>query len=469
MLNDMGTLFPLFDHAFAPMTPVEQLQLTPMLIFAVLEFCLATAYLALWRAAPDFRVFRKMGLFLAFICVEELWEYFGGGASAWVLRDIAMLLLIPTAAEAMQISIPRWKWFIFPACLLVIVGAAFSSSVLARDWPIFLSQPALAILIWIRFRRGSSQNRTVAYAFLALFLARMTLAATFHKLTGFPGYFTIGGWHWLLTAIVLTLLGAVTLAIFVLDLVRDRHEKVRLATELEAARSMQNVLIPEEVTAIPGYALTSAYRPALEVGGDFFQVIPLKDGQTLIVLGDVSGKGLKAAMAVSFIVGALHTLADQSSNPAALLAGLDHRLQGRLQGGFATAIALRIEPEGHCSIASAGHPSPFVNGSELVLPGALPLGLGLSAVFEEEPLVLNNGDCLALYTDGLLEARSPSGELYSFDRLKTLFATKPTAEQSMEAAVAFGQDDDITVLTLTRLAHGEQSANLISAPSLTPA
>jgi serine phosphatase RsbU (regulator of sigma subunit) len=198
------------------------------------------------------------------------------------------------------------------------------------------------------------------------------------------------------------------------------------------------------------------------VGGDFFQVIPLGDeesggGSTLVVLGDVSGKGLRAAMAVSLIVGVVRTLAESTSSPAEILTGLNRRLSGRLQGGFATAIALRLDRDGSCTLACAGHPAPFVNDQEMTFPGALPLGLTPTAVFEETKLKLSERDQLALYTDGLLEARSQSGELYSFARLKTLFATNPTAEQAAQAAVNFGQDDDITVLTLTRHA-GEIAA-----------
>jgi serine phosphatase RsbU (regulator of sigma subunit) len=103
-------------------------------------------------------------------------------------------------------------------------------------------------------------------------------------------------------------------------------------------------------------------------------------------------------------------------------------------------------------VASAGHLSPFWNERELNLPGAFPLGLVSAIAYEETTLQLSCSDHLAVYTDGLLEARSDSGELYGFDRLNALFATKPTAEQATEAAVAFGQDDDITVLILTRQA-----------------
>jgi serine phosphatase RsbU (regulator of sigma subunit) len=229
---------------------------------------------------------------------------------------------------------------------------------------------------------------------------------------------------------------------------------------------LQQVLVPEALPSLPGFAITSAYRPAQEVGGDFFQIIPLEGGSTLVILGDVSGKGLKAAMAVSLIVGAARMVAEFTSSPAEILAGLNRRLDGRLQGGFATCIAMRLDPDGNCTIASAGHPAPFLNKRELLLPGALPLGLTPDSHYEETTVRLATGDHFALYTDGLLEARSLSGELYGFERLETLLSTQPNAAQATLAAVNFGQDDDITVLTLTRLATGEESTALHMASSL---
>ena len=140
-----------------------------------------------------------------------------------------------------------------------------------------------------------------------------------------------------------------------------------------------------------------------------------------------------------------------------------------MQGGFTTCIALRIDGDGECILASAGHPAPFLNGREIDLPGALPLGLVAEATFEETSFRPNESDHLILFTDGLLEARSAAGDLYGFHRLETLFATKPSAAEATEAAVTFGQDDDITVLALTRLvAQGESSA-LKNSPALTPA
>ncbi|HTB95781.1 MAG TPA: PP2C family protein-serine/threonine phosphatase [Terracidiphilus sp.] len=253
----------------------------------------------------------------------------------------------------------------------------------------------------------------------------------------------------------------------------ERRRRNAIEQEMKNAREVQQILIPEAIPQIPGFAFTSAYRPAQEVGGDFFQIIPLgasKDEQacTVIVLGDVSGKGLKAAMAVSLIVGAVRMLVETTSSPALILAALNRRLHGRMAGGFATAIALRIDEGGHCLVASAGHPAPILNGDELGLPGALPLGLDVSSTYEETSLWLRAGDRLSLYTDGLLEARAASGELYGFGRIKTLFSDGPTAEEASDAAVAFGQDDDITVLTLTRLAGQEVSAAEVRSTGLKP-
>ena len=245
--------------------------------------------------------------------------------------------------------------------------------------------------------------------------------------------------------------------------VESRRRQSALEQEFHNARELQQVLVPENLPTLAGFSLTSAYRPAQEVGGDFFQIIPLDKASTLIVLGDVSGKGLKAAMAVSLIVGAVRMAAEATSSPAEILAALNRRLVGRLQGGFATAIALRLDSNGACTLATAGHPAPFLNDTELDFPGSLPLGLEAAATFEEMRFELSELDQLALYTDGLLEARSHNGELYSFDRLKTLFSSRPTAEQAAQAAVNFGQDDDITVLTLTRLKAGEEPKVLHSA------
>jgi hypothetical protein len=247
------------------------------------------------------------------------------------------------------------------------------------------------------------------------------------------------------------------------------HRQGSMEQELKSARELQHVLIPRKLPELQGFAVTSAYRPAQEVGGDFFQIIPLEGanaGSTIIVLGDVSGKGLKAAMAVSFIVGTVGTLAKFTSSPSKLLGELNQRLFGRLDGGFTTCVALRIDTDGHCTVASAGHPAPFLNRSELEMEGSLPLGVITGVVYPETRLDLREGDHIVMYTDGLLEARNAKGELFSFERLNALFSTRPGAAAASGVAVQFGQDDDITVLTVTRLAVGVKPTTRLVAPEM---
>src|SRR5262249_16852525 len=163
-------------------------------------------------------------------------------------------------------------------------------------------------------------------------------------------------------------------------------------------REIQQVLIPEALPSLEGFSITSAYAPAQEVGGDFFQILPNADGATIVALGDVSGKGLKAAMNVSMIVGVMRSEAIATSGPAEVLRVLNHWLVGGMQGGFATAVVFRLDPDGGVTCANAGHLPPILNGREFHLDPALPLGLAAGVAYRETTLHLNRGDQLAFYT-----------------------------------------------------------------------
>lgn len=239
-----------------------------------------------------------------------------------------------------------------------------------------------------------------------------------------------------------------------------------LEREMQSAREIQRVLIPEKLPSLDGFAVTSAYQPALEVGGDFFQIIREEAGSTIVALGDVSGKGLKAAMNVSLIVGVIRSLAETQVTPLRMLEKLNHCLCGRLQGGFVTALILRLNRDGQVTIANAGHLPPILNQEELEIEGSLPLGVLPSATYHEDCVMLHPGDQLSLYTDGLLEARNASGELYGFERVHRLFASGPSAKEATDAAIAFGQEDDITVLTITRLDPWERPTTSLATPDL---
>jgi hypothetical protein len=240
--------------------------------------------------------------------------------------------------------------------------------------------------------------------------------------------------------------------------VRDHEKQTEIENELKSAREVQRVMIPEAIPEVPGYAIQGAYHPAREVGGDFFQIISPDSGPTLIILGDVSGKGLKAAMNVALIIGTVRTLAEFESTPKDILAGLNRRLVGRMQGGFTTALLLKLDRFGYCTLANAGHLPPFLNGNELALQESLPLGIDAEVVFAEHDFMLRKGDRLTLYTDGVPEARCKKGELYGFDRTRILLSNTFSAESVAQAARDFGQEDDITVLTIEPLPVDESSA-----------
>lgn len=228
------------------------------------------------------------------------------------------------------------------------------------------------------------------------------------------------------------------------------------------------MLIPAEMPSIPGLTVSSVYKPAAEVGGDFFQVIPPAsddpEAGTLIIVGDVSGKGLKAAMTVSLIVGTVRTLAESTQSPAAILSGLNRRLLGRIQQGFATCLIMHIDSNGNCILANAGHLSPYRDEKEWEVPASLPLGLSPLAEYEEVRVHLKETETLTFLTDGVLEARNQKGELYGFERLAGLMRGRPTVEQVAEAAFSFGQEDDITVLSVTRVPTREPRLSTTQHP-----
>ena len=229
-------------------------------------------------------------------------------------------------------------------------------------------------------------------------------------------------------------------------------EKVSLQSEMAAAREVQRIMVPEELPQVSGYAIESVYHPAADVGGDFFQVIPLPSGRTLIVIGDVSGKGLRAAMIVSMIVGMLATVTGFTEEPAEILADLNRRLSGRIHDGFVTCLAVRLEEEGKCTLANAGHLAPYINGTESLSAGSLPLGLTGAATYDQVGLSMKIGDIAVLLTDGIPEAQNQQTGLLGFARIESLLHDGASVNSLAKTALEHGQTDDITVISITRQA-----------------
>jgi hypothetical protein len=244
-------------------------------------------------------------------------------------------------------------------------------------------------------------------------------------------------------------------AVILFRFIRISEIEQRSTAEIAAARSVQALLIPTQLPSNKNFMLESAYLPVNGVGGDFFQVLPLKDDSLLIVVGDVSGKGLQAAMNSSTLVGALRN--ELSHDPGTVLDHLNHVLLGAVSSPgavpeldaapcFATCLCARIYPDGTLTVANAGHLSPYRDGRELELPPGLPLGVIADSHYEQATFLLNRGDRLVFLSDGVVEATNAEGELFGFERTQQV--SNEPARYIAQTAQRFGQTDDITVVSL---------------------
>jgi sigma-B regulation protein RsbU (phosphoserine phosphatase) len=325
--------------------------------------------------------------------------------------------------------------------------------------------PPLLILHW---RRG---NREAGILLIPLLLGTLQrdLSGMTEIMLLIPGMYNLGvkiqyvirlidlGPIQIWLAPVMSILSSLAMGLIILLRTnRLSRQGALLEGELAAAREVQQVLVPEEIETIPGFRVESAYLPAQQVGGDFFQILATGEGGLLVVVGDVAGKGLPAAMLVSVLVGAIRATAEFTQEPAELLGSLNERLIGRTKGGFSTTLVAHISGGGRLTMANAGHLPPYLDGRELELPGALPLGIMRGVTYETTRFFLAQGSRLTFYSDGVVEAQNPKGELFGFDRAKAI-ATEPAAAIA-EAAKRFGQSDDITVVTIERLVTVEDTA-----------
>jgi hypothetical protein len=367
-----------------------------------------------------------------------------------------------------------WPVALLAASILIMLGPPLYGRVVplsfARPWLglVYISFSWLISLLMIAVAvLGIRKNRVEGLLALAAmlmvgilspFLSILHVPVIYHP---FGTYIPFGQLGTIVSLVMITVL-------LLRRFFQGRREREKLRQEMEQARTVQSVLVPQEVPTVPGFRIQAVYEPAGEVGGDFFQILPLENGGVLAVIGDVSGKGMPAAMTVSLLVGTVRTLAHFIQSPSKILAAMNERMLARSQGGFTTCLVLRAESDGTLTVANAGHIAPYLDGRELELENGLPLGLAAGAVYAESRFTLATHKQLMLITDGVAEARSKGGELFGFDRT-TAISTEP-AEKVVRTAQAFGQDDDITVVTLSRMDEGDthvsQEAVSVLSPSL---
>jgi len=242
--------------------------------------------------------------------------------------------------------------------------------------------------------------------------------------------------------------------------------------ELRVARSIQQALLPllpQSLPQLEGWQITPYYQPAREVGGDFYDFFELGDGRLGVVEGDATGKGMPAALVASAACSMLRAVAQAlgSSSPGEVLRQVNEALLARIpQNMFVTCFYAILEPNSaSLSYANAGHDLPYLHRRsgqvEELMARGMPLGLMPGMGYEEKETILEAGEAALFYTDGLVEAHDPKGEMFGFPRLRALIA-EHGEERSLGVLLledlysfvgeGWEQEDDITLLTLRRSA-----------------
>ena len=246
---------------------------------------------------------------------------------------------------------------------------------------------------------------------------------------------------------------------------QERIERERIEQELRVARRIQQASLPEEVPTLAGWQISPYYRPAREVGGDFYDFHLLSEGRLGLVVGDATGKGVPAALVMSTTCGMLRLAAQSSSSPGQMLQRVNEALFPYIPPNmFVTCFYAILDPQSaSLTYANAGHDLPYLhrNGAaEELRARGMPLGLMPGMGYEEKETILEAGHAALLYSDGLVEAHNPHGEMFGFPRLRELVAEhgekRSLGDFLLEELYSFvgegwEQEDDISLTALHRL------------------
>jgi hypothetical protein len=387
------------------------------------------------------------GVFLQAVIISPirigLWVVFWGywfrmGQMRWIHRLVWGLVVFTTIGTAM-ISAPLYGEH-------VPVHAATYLTPILLGLKLCLGVVLCAVTV-----QGLTKQKTEGWlAFWAVFLVTIALFQTQLRLLRIKTAFGVLGFTLQLGTISTIFSLFIIAVMFVRRFLHTQRIREQWKAEIEQARQIQHVLIPEQLPKIPGLAIESEYRPAREVGGDFFQILPVQgDGSVLIIVGDVTGKGLQAGMLVALIVGAIRTAVKYDSDPLVLMNILNERLCGRGRAS-ATCLILQIRTDGRLNLANAGHLPPYLNGDEIKMGGSLPIGVVPGAEFFVSNFTLMPGDTLMLMSDGVAEAQDQHKCLFGFERIEQMLRQPISAAELASAAQDFGQEDDILVLRIQR-------------------
>jgi steroid delta-isomerase-like uncharacterized protein len=248
--------------------------------------------------------------------------------------------------------------------------------------------------------------------------------------------------------------------------VAEAQERERIEQELRVARQIQRSLLPEATPELYGWRLTAYYKPAREVGGDFYDFLELENGRLGLVVGDATGKGIPAALVMATTRGMLRAVAQSLDSPGEVLARVNDALCPDIPSEmFVTCFYAILDPKsGTLRYANAGHDLPYLwhgGDAEELRARGMPLGLMPEMSYDESEAVLREGDCVLFYSDGLVEAHDPHYEMFGFPRLGALIAEHGKQRSLVHSLLkelysfvgeGWEQEDDITLLTLERSA-----------------
>lgn len=243
-------------------------------------------------------------------------------------------------------------------------------------------------------------------------------------------------------------------------------DRVRVRDEIEVAQQLQHELLPHVSPRVDGWAFAHSYRTANDIGGDYYDFQQLSDGTLAVVIGDASGHGMAAGLLMAIANVSLKTALDFDSQPRAVLSLLNRALERTGdRRSFMTLFYGKLDPPtGTFAYASAGHPFPLIRRSdgaiEEIGSGGLPLGIRSELPIAPSQAELHSGDLLLLYSDGLPEATSPSGDAFGYERLQQILAQGGSAQQVHDRLLAAvdahrkseGLRDDLTIVAIERTA-----------------
>src|SRR5829696_8828538 len=221
------------------------------------------------------------------------------------------------------------------------------------------------------------------------------------------------------------------------QLEQEMRERERIEQELRVARRIQQASLPKGVPELEGWEIAPHYQPAREVGGDFYDFFELEDGRVGVVVGDATGKGVPAALVVTATYSMLRAVAQVlgSFSPREVLAQVNETLLARIPlNMFVTCFYAILEPKsGSLKYANAGHGLPYLwhggGDVEELRARGMPLGLMPGMSYEEKEITLQRGESVLFYSDGLVEAHDPKGEMFGFPRLRALVAEHGAEEE----------------------------------------